>query len=163
MRKNALLDVNQADTHLADGGQFGEQHLEDRWRQGLLQHLQQLLWLTAYGDCVGQVVHAPLIVSCRTKRSVNDAGGQGRWGPAHSGQIWSEKEVKEEDEQVTLSQQLLAVLDFLKEELLHCLSILQIRKLPEVKGKKRSDSARRISSWKHQLDCVGKVQRQTFK
>lgn len=59
-------------THLADGGQFGEQHLEDGWWQGLLQHLQQLLRLAAHGDGVGQVIHAPLIVSCRTERSVNN-------------------------------------------------------------------------------------------
>lgn len=51
-------------THLADAGQFGEQHLEDGWRQSLLQHLQQLLRLTTHGDGVGQVVHTFLIVSC---------------------------------------------------------------------------------------------------
>jgi len=44
--------------YLADAGQLGEQHLEDGRRQSLLQHLQQLLRLTAHGDGVGQVVHA---------------------------------------------------------------------------------------------------------
>lgn len=48
---------------LADAGQFGEQHLEDGWRQSLLQHLQQLLGLPTHCDGVGQVVHAFLIVS----------------------------------------------------------------------------------------------------
>lgn len=43
-------------SHLADGRQFVEQHLEDRRRQRLLQHLQQLLGLTAHRDGVGQVV-----------------------------------------------------------------------------------------------------------
>lgn len=47
-----------------------------------------------------------------------------------------EDEEEEEEEDVTLSQQLLAMLDFLKEELLHCLSILQIRELQEVGDKK---------------------------
>lgn len=50
--------------YLADGGQFGEQHLEDRRRQSLLQHLQQLLRLAAHCDGVGQVVHTLLVVSC---------------------------------------------------------------------------------------------------
>ena len=50
--------------YLTDAGQFGEQHLEDGWRQSLLQHLQQLLRLTAHRDGVGQVVHTFLIVSC---------------------------------------------------------------------------------------------------
>lgn len=50
--------------YLTDAGQFGEQHLEDGWRQSLLQHLQQLLRLTTHRDGVGQVVHTFLIVSC---------------------------------------------------------------------------------------------------
>lgn len=53
-----------AAVYLADGGQFGEQHLEDGRRQGLLQHLQQLLRLAAHCDGVGQVVHTLLVVSC---------------------------------------------------------------------------------------------------
>lgn len=59
----------QRTEYLADGGQFGEQHLEDGWRQSLLQHLQQLLRLTTHGDGVGQVVHAFLIVSCGHRTS----------------------------------------------------------------------------------------------
>lgn len=55
--------------YLADGGQFGEKHLEDRWRQRLLQNLQQLLRLTAHSNGVGQVVHTFLIVSCGTKKN----------------------------------------------------------------------------------------------
>lgn len=50
-------------SYLTNAGQFGEQHLEDRWRQSLLQHLQQLLWLTTHCNGIGQVVHAFLIVS----------------------------------------------------------------------------------------------------
>lgn len=56
-------DVAGGGTYLADGGQFGQQHLEDGRRQRLLQHLQQLLRLAAHGDGVGQVVHASLVVS----------------------------------------------------------------------------------------------------
>lgn len=48
---------------LADGGQFGEEHLEDGWRQGLLQHLEELLRLTTHRYGIGQVVHSFLIVS----------------------------------------------------------------------------------------------------
>lgn len=55
--------------YLADGGQFGQQHLEDGRRQRLLQHLQQLLRLAAHGDGVGQVVHAALVVSWGRKRA----------------------------------------------------------------------------------------------
>lgn len=49
--------------YLADGGQFGEKHLEDWWRESLLQHLEKLLGLAAHGDGVGQVLHAVLVVS----------------------------------------------------------------------------------------------------
>jgi len=49
--------------YLADGGQFGEQHLEHRGGQGLLQHLEQLLGLPTHRDGVGQVVHPRLVVT----------------------------------------------------------------------------------------------------
>lgn len=48
---------------LADGGQFGEKHLEDWSRQRLLQHLEQLLGLTANCNGIGQVVHSFLKVT----------------------------------------------------------------------------------------------------
>lgn len=60
-------NVRQEETsnvaHLADGGQFGEQHLEDGRRQSLLQHLEQLLRLTTHCYSIGQVVNSFLIVS----------------------------------------------------------------------------------------------------
>lgn len=59
--------MGQSGRYLADARQLGQQHLEDGRRQRLLQHLQELLRLPAHGDGVGQVVHAPLIVSWRRK------------------------------------------------------------------------------------------------
>lgn len=60
--------------YLADGGQFGEQHLEDGRRQSLLQHLQQLLRLAAHCDGVGQVVHTLLVVSCGRSMKTHTEG-----------------------------------------------------------------------------------------
>ena len=54
---------NGGSPHLADGGQFGEQHLEDWRRQRLLEHLKQLLRLTAHCYRIGQVVHTFLKVT----------------------------------------------------------------------------------------------------
>lgn len=52
-------------SYLTDGRQFGQQHLEDRWRQGLLQHLQELLRLSTNSNSVRQVVHTLLVVTCK--------------------------------------------------------------------------------------------------
>lgn len=49
------------------------------------------------------------------------------------------EEEEEGEEKVTLSQQLLAVLDLLQEELLHGLGVLQIWELQEVKKFSRTD------------------------
>lgn len=56
--------VVKHDTHLTDGGEFGEEHLEDWGRQSLLQYLQKLLWLPTDCNGIGQVVHTFLIISC---------------------------------------------------------------------------------------------------
>lgn len=61
--QNARQEETSKLAHLADGGQFGEQHLEDGRRQSLLQHLEQLLRLTTHCYSIGQVVHSFLIVS----------------------------------------------------------------------------------------------------
>lgn len=48
---------NVGNPHLADGGQFGKQHLEDWRRQRLLEYLKELLRLATYCNGIGQVVH----------------------------------------------------------------------------------------------------------
>ncbi len=53
--------------HLADGGQFGEEHLEDWRRKRLLQDLQELLRLTAHSDRIRQMIHAFLVVTWQTQ------------------------------------------------------------------------------------------------
>lgn len=49
--------------HLADSGEFGEEHLEDWRRKRLLQDLEELLRLTAHGDRVRQMIHTFLVVT----------------------------------------------------------------------------------------------------
>lgn len=58
--------------HLANAGQFAEQHLED-WRgQRLLEYLKQLLRLAAHGNRIGQVVYALLKFTCvRMRKQVS--------------------------------------------------------------------------------------------
>lgn len=51
-----MLMRDTGNPHLANAGQFGEQHLKDWRRQRLLEHLKQLLRLTTYCNGVGQVV-----------------------------------------------------------------------------------------------------------
>lgn len=50
--------MQEGGAHLADRGQFGEQHLKDGGGQRLLEDLQQLLRLTAHGNGIRQVVDA---------------------------------------------------------------------------------------------------------
>lgn len=56
--------------HLADCGQFGEQHLEDWRRQRLLENLEQLLRLTAHCDGIDQVVHTFLKLTWSEKKGL---------------------------------------------------------------------------------------------
>lgn len=56
-KKSYLKNGDVGNPHLADGGQFGKQHLEDwRW-QRLLEYLKELLRLATYCNGIGQVVH----------------------------------------------------------------------------------------------------------
>lgn len=50
--------------YLTNCGELSQQHLEHGRRQGLLQHLQELLRLPTHSDCVRQVVHALLVFTC---------------------------------------------------------------------------------------------------
>lgn len=55
-------------SHLADGGQLGEQHLEHwRWER-LLKDLEELLRLTTHRDGVGQVIHTFLQLTWARKQ-----------------------------------------------------------------------------------------------
>lgn len=70
--KDALQTITQkcyaGNPHLADAGQFGEQHLENwRW-QRLLEYLKQLLRLTTYCNRIGQVVYTALELTYFTVR-----------------------------------------------------------------------------------------------
>ncbi len=73
--------------HLADGGQFGEEHLEDWRRKRLLQDLQELLRLTAHSDRIRQMIHAFLVVTWQTQTERRERERERERGPGLTARV----------------------------------------------------------------------------
>lgn len=66
-----LLSHDISNPYLTNCGKLSQKHLEHRRGERLLQHLQQLLRLSAHGDRIGQVVHALFIFTWKADMKIH--------------------------------------------------------------------------------------------